>query len=115
MDLKAAIQDINDKILNGKALEAFETYYADDIVMQENEEAPWEGKDFNRKREEAFFANITEFRHAEVLSFAVGDDVTMVEWHMDYTHKEWGDMNYKQVAVQRWKDGKIVHERFYHK
>ena len=34
------ISDLNDLVLQGKALEAFETYYDDDVVMQENENAP---------------------------------------------------------------------------
>ncbi len=38
----------------------------------------------------------------------------MVEWFMDYTHKEWGDKKGLQVAVQHWKDGKIVNEKFYY-
>jgi len=38
----------------------------------------------------------------------------MVEWHFDYTHKDWGIRNYTQVAVQDWKDGKIVKEKFYY-
>ena len=36
-----------------------------------------------------------------------------MEWHFDYTHSDWGPVKYDQVAVQRWEDGKIVHERFY--
>jgi len=42
----------------------------------------------------------------------VGDNVTMVQWKNDYTHKEWGERRYTQVAVQEWKDGKIVREQF---
>ncbi len=38
----------------------------------------------------------------------------MVEWFMDYSHKEYGDVKMDQVAVQNWKDGKIVKEVFYH-
>lgn len=113
MDLKARVNELNRMILEGNAMEAYEKFYHEDIVMQEGAEKPFEGKDFNRKREEEFFANITEFRGAEVHAVAVGDDVTMVEWSYDYTHKEWGDQKYNQVAVQRWKDGQIVHERFY--
>jgi len=26
-----------------------------------------------------------------------------------------GAMSIKQVAVRRWKNGRVVHERFYHK
>jgi ketosteroid isomerase-like protein len=101
-------------ILEGRALEAFEKYYAEDVVMQENELPPTIGKAANREREKEFFSNLVELRGADVKAVAVGDDVTMVEWFFDYTHKEWGRRTYHQVAVQRWKDGKIVHERFYY-
>ncbi len=102
-------------ILQGKALEAFDQYYHTDVVMQENDLDPVVGKEANRKREEEFFGAITEFRGAKVLKVTVGEDnVTMVEWHMDYTHKDWGVRNYTQVAVQQWKDGKIINERFYY-
>ncbi len=114
MDLKALITDVNNLVLQGKAMDAFEKYYADDIIMRENDNPPTKGKDANRQRELEFFGNVTEFRGAEVKSVAVGDNVTMVEWHFDYTHKEWGDRNYHQVAVQNWKDGKIVSETFYY-
>jgi len=40
--------------------------------------------------------------------------VAFIEWFMDFTHSAWGDLVQEQVAVQRWKDGQIVHERFYH-
>ena len=114
MSLKTLVEDLNSMILKGQILEAFEKYYAEDIVMQENEQLPTVGKDVNREREKQFLANLVEFRGAEVKAVAVGDNVTMVEWFYDYTHKEWGKIFHHQVAVQRWKDGKIVHERFYY-
>lgn len=112
-DLRAAIDDLNQMVLQGQAMEAFEKYYAEDCVMQEDNMEPVRGKAANREREIDFFGKVTEFRGAEVLSVAVGDGVTMVEWHFDYTHAEWGDMDYDQVAVQRWRDGEIVSERYY--
>lgn len=112
-DLKAKIEKMNSMILGGQIMEAFEEFYHDDVVMLEKTMVLAEGKDANRKREQEFLANLTEFRGAEVKAVAVGDDITMVEWHFDYTHKEWGVMNYDQVAVQRWKDGKIIREQFY--
>ncbi len=114
MNLKESVAELNSLILDGRALEAFEKYYAEDVVMQENELPPTVGKDANRKRENEFFSNLVEFRGAEVKAVAVGDGVTMVEWYFDYTHKEWGKRTYHQVAVQRWEDGKIIHERFYY-
>jgi len=114
MDLKAKIDDLNNLILSGKAMDAFEKYYHNDVVMQENSAEPCVGKDANRQREIEFFGSITEFRGASVNAVAVGEDVTMVEWSYDYTHKDWGVRNYTQIAVQRWKDGQIISERFFY-
>ena len=108
------ITDLNDMILQGKALEAFDKYYHDDISMQENNDPPFVGKALNRQREEEFFGAITEFRGAKPLKVSVGEDVSMVEWHFDYTHKDWGVRNFTQVAVQEWQDGKIIKEKFYY-
>lgn len=109
------ISQVNDLILQGKALEAFDKYYHEDVVMQENETPEIKGKKANRKREEEFFNSITEFRGAKVLRVAIGEDnTTMVEWHMDYTHKEWGVKDVKQVAIQQWQDGLIINEKFYY-
>ena len=114
MDLRRLVDNLNSMIIDGRATEAFEKYYDEDVVMQENELPPTIGKDANRDREKEFFSNVVEFRSADVKAVAIGDGVTMVEWFFDYTHKDWGRRAYHQVAVQRWKDGKIVHERFYY-
>lgn len=112
--LLAKIDDLNDLVLQGKALEAFEKYYHDDVIMQENENIPTIGKEANLNREKEFFASITEFRGAKPLKITVGENVSMVQWHYDYTHKDWGIRNYTQVSVQEWKDGKIIKEQFFY-
>jgi ketosteroid isomerase-like protein len=42
--LKPAVEDLIAKVVGGKALEAFDRYYADDVTMQENEQPPRVGK-----------------------------------------------------------------------
>jgi hypothetical protein len=108
------IDDLNDLILQGRALEAFEKYYHEDVTMQENENTPTIGKEANRQREKEFFAAITEFRSAKPIKVAIGEDISMVQWHYDYTHKDWGVRNYSQVSVQEWKDNKIIREQFFY-
>lgn len=112
--LSDKIHQLNDMFVQGKVLEAFEKFYADDVVMQENEQEPTVGKETNRQREKEFVSKVTEIREAKPLKVAIGVGVTMVEWHLDYTHEDWGVRNYKQVAVQEWIDGKIVKEKFYY-
>jgi ketosteroid isomerase-like protein len=106
---------LNTAILTGKALEAFEEYYADDVVMQENSDEPRVGKDANRTAEIEFFSSLAAFHDGKLLSSAVNGDITFGEWFMDITFKNGFRAQMSQVAVRRWKDGKIAHERFYYK
>jgi hypothetical protein len=112
--LLAKIDDLNDLVLQGKSLEAFEKYYHDEVIMQENESTPTIGKEANLQREKEFYASITEFRTARPLKITVGEGISMVQWHYDYTHKDWGVRNYSQVSVQEWQDGKIIKEQFFY-
>lgn len=105
---------LDDAVLAGKALHAFDELYADDVVMQENSDAPFVGKELNRKREIEFFSSIAELHSASVKSSGAGDDVSFAEWEMDVTFKNGYRMKLDQVAVRRWENSKIVHERFYY-
>ena len=44
----------------------------------------------------------------------VGDDVTFYECAVDFIATSGQPVHMEQVVVARWKDGKIVHERFYY-
>ena len=110
--IEALDADLNQAILEGRGLEAFEQFYAEDVIMQENDAEPTVGKSANRIREQEFFDAITEFRGAEVLSTGSGDGVTFSHWHYDSTHRDWGVRDYRQVAVRTWKNGQVVREVF---
>ena len=112
--VKEKLNHLNQLILEGKAIEGFDLYYDDNVIMQENESAPTVGKDANRLREIDFFTNITEFRGASVTEIAADETVSFAKLHFDYTHKDWGVRKYTQVSVQHWKDGKIVKEQFFY-
>ena len=116
MDLETREQRLNEMVLEGKALEAFEEFYGEDVVMVDGPEQSWAGKDVNRAREEDFFSKVTELRAIDVEVMAVDpeDRVTFSIWHFDYTHEEWGDVKYDQVAVREWDEsGQITRERFF--
>ena len=113
-NIKELIEDLVKMVNEGKILEAFEKYYADNVTMQENEGTPRVGKDANREYEKAFVEGIVEFHSAKTLGIATGDNYSTVESFMDITHKAWGRSARSQVAVQRWENGKIVSEKFYY-
>ena len=113
-NIAAFDQDLNEQILSGNALEAFEKYYADDVVMQENSDAPFLGKALNRKREEEFFGSIGEFHGAKLLASAAEGDKSFGQWWMDVTMKNGARVTLNQVAVRTWKNGQIAEERFFY-
>jgi hypothetical protein len=114
MSIRAKEDDLNQKILGGKALDAFEEYYADDVVMKEGNEDRFEGKNTNRDREKDFFSSVERLNALELRSVAYGDGVTVSEWHYDFVHTDWGHQKFDQVAVRRWNDnGLVAEEQFY--
>lgn len=113
-ELQPLVQDLNNMILEGKIIDAFKKYYAPNIKMQDNDYPVREGFEENLSYEHAFVNGLTEFRGAKVLNTLISDGMAVVEWWFDYTHKDYGVRNYRQLAVQRWKDGKIVEEKFYY-
>jgi len=114
-DTAALDRKLNQAILAGDILNAFEDFYADDVVMHENDSQPFTGKSVNRKREEDFVNSVQEFHEARLLGEAVNGDTSYSEWEYDLTFKSGIRMKLQQVAARRWKNGQVSHERFYYK
>lgn len=107
-------QALNQQVLGGDIMGAFEKYYAEDVVMQENSAEPIVGKSANREREQQFVNSIAEFHSASIPASAVNGDTSFSEWEMDVTFQGGFRVKMAQVAVRTWKDGQVVRERFYY-
>ena len=110
------INDIYNHIGQGTAMDAFEKYYADDVVMVLEDGTEVEGKDTNRERENEFFGSVEEFHGIEVSGVSSNEDegFTSVESAMTVTFKGADEaVTLEQVAVQDWDGDKITRERFY--
>jgi len=107
-------QELNQLVLQGQILPAFDRFYADHVVMQENNSPPSVGKATNRAREQQFVDSIAQFHHAALLGSATSGDRSFSEWVMDVTFKSGIRVRLEQVAVRKWEHGQIVHERFYY-
>ena len=95
----------------GDAIAAMDEFYADDVEMRENLNPPMVGKAANLARERAFFAGITlhDNRAAAVL---VDGDRAAINWILDFTGGDGVRYSMDQVALQEWRDGKVIRERF---
>jgi hypothetical protein len=112
---RASLLALVEGITTGKLLDAFDRYYHDDVVMQENaEEDPKRiGKAANRAAEEYFVQN-AEFHGVKLGAVIVDGDHSAYEMWMDFSMGG-NRITHTQVAVQTWKDGRIVKEVFYYK
>ena len=72
-DLRTQVDQLNQLVLEGKILDAFEKFYDDSVVMQDNDYPVRVGKDVNRQYEEAFVNGLTEFRGAKVLNTVISE------------------------------------------
>lgn len=113
MSIRDDVQAVIDGIRKGEILETFDRWYADDVVMSENGEDERVGKMPNRAYEEAFVKGVT-FHGASVGEVLVDGDRSAVEWTFDLTPKGGSRVQQRQVALQVWRDGRIVRETFYH-
>lgn len=110
------ITDVYKHVAKGAALDAFEKYYAEDVVMVLEDGSKVKGKNANRDRENEFFGSVEEFHGIEVSGISSNEETgfTSVESTMTVTFKGAdGPMDIEQVAVQDWEDEKIKRERFY--
>ncbi len=109
-------QNLHAMMGQGQMMEAFEKYYADNVVMVEATGDVFEGKDANRKRGQEFMASIQAMHGGGVgaISSNEAEGITMSESWIDATFEGRGRMKMEEVSVKKWEGDQIVHERFYY-
>ena len=116
MNLEENVSGYFELLSKGQMMDAFEKYYSEDIVMQENNEDPRVGKEANRKFELEYLSSIEEMHGAEIKNVAINPEsgTVFIQAFMDATFKEYGRVQMEEVQVQTWKDGQIVNEKFFY-
>jgi len=114
INLQQRLNDLFGYVRQGKIIEAMNEFYDKDIVMQDNANPPTKGLAANIEREKQFMSGVKEWKGFNVTASAVGDDVTFYECALDFIATSGQPVHMEQVVVAKWRNGKIVHERFYY-
>ena len=114
VNLQQRLNDLFGYIRQGKIIEAITEFYDKDVKMQENANPPTIGQAANIEREKQFMSGVKEWKGFNVTASAVGDNVTFYECNLDFIATNDQSVHMEQVVVAKWKNGKIVHERFYY-
>ena len=115
-DFKTAVGDFQSLISAGKTLEAIEQYYAGDVQVQENSDAPRVGKALALTHEKGNIERVKSFKITIKSSvFDENQGLVLGEMLLDFETLKGDKKHMEEAFVQHWKDGKIVFERFYYK
>lgn len=120
MSIKGHVEKTLDGIRNGTIIETMKQLYDENVVMQENTGEPTVGLAANLEREQQFIDSVKEWTGFDVQAIATdGDDgsvtgMAFVQYSFSFVGQDDQPVTYAQVAVQQWKDGKIVKEQFFH-
>jgi hypothetical protein len=113
-NLQQRLSELLNYVRQGKIIEAMNEFYDKDTVMQDNANPPTKGLAANIEREKQFLNGVKEWKGFNVKASGVSDDTTLYECTMDFIATNGQPVHMEQVSVAKWKNGKIVHERFYY-
>ena len=112
--IEANVKELIALVESGKTLDAFDKFYHEDLVMQENHGEERIGKAVNRKFEEDFLAGIQNVRDYRSTGYMAGSGVASIRWKVDMDHAAWGSVDFTEITLQEWRDGQIVRESFHY-
>jgi ketosteroid isomerase-like protein len=114
VNLEERLNDLHRYIREGCILDAMNEFYDQTVTMQDNAALPTIGLNANIEREKQFLKSVKEWKGSEFKAMGVGNDVTFYEAVIDWIATDGTPVHREQIAVARWKEGKIVQERFYY-
>ncbi len=115
MTLHEKAQRLCQMVTEGKSMEAFEELYHEDVVVVEANGDTRTGKSAQREAIQEWYKNVQEMHGSGFGAITANEEqgTTSIESWFDTTTAQ-GRMKLEEVGVQKWKDGQIIHERFYY-
>lgn len=115
MSLLETVYEFN-KLASQDMVAAIDTYYADDIELIEATGEVVHGAAAQKERTEKWQSSISEIHGGVVHAVCVNEETghAMIESWIEATFHDMGRMKMEEVAVQTWKDGRVIRERFYY-
>jgi hypothetical protein len=115
-ELKEKVNALTQLILSGDTIKAMETFYSNDIEMQENEDVPRKGRSVCIDTE---LDNLQKLKSltCNLINQAIDEEKNIVfsEWNYLITNKDNSKFILTEVSVQHWLDGQVAKEKFYYK
>jgi hypothetical protein len=99
---------------SGHFVEAIERFYAQDACMQENLLPPRQGIAALLSAERKTLSSVRSARTVPGTTFLVDRDRVAINWIFEFVGLDGEVRRLDELAWQRWRGDRIVHERFYY-
>lgn len=103
---------LNEMTRQGNILDALDKFYDENCTFQEGSQPARKGRGAQHAHLSGFLKTLKAFNGAKLHAQAIGDGATISEWTFDMTGPD-GPIQWNEVLSRRWRDGKVVSERFY--
>lgn len=123
MDLRQRVQELLAFLsTNPTPEQVYGTFYAEDVVVQENLQPPRVGRSLSIERQQRMNANVKELHEFKIGAVLVDgfteaqplDGKSVIEANIELSTQDGYRIRIEELAMQTWKDGLIVHERFFY-
>ena len=100
---------------SGDNEECWNDFYTQDILRRITGLEPLVGRDACRQQVQHFIDGLKGTPKTKLTAIAFDDEnqVSIVEFQHDFSHKEWGEISQMQTHIQRWREGRIYEENIY--
>ena len=116
MNLSEKVRELSQLIIKGETVKGMELYYAEAVIMQENEDEPRKGKSDCIEHEKGMLKK-TRSNSARLLNQAIDalNGIVFSEWEYNFISHTGTNLKLTEVSIQQWIHGLIVKEKFYYK
>ncbi|MDL1948260.1 ester cyclase [Acidobacteria bacterium ACD] len=111
---RSRIDSLIEYTLDNRLIEALNEFYHPDVVMQENCQPPRVGLAASLERQRAAQAMTAEIHEVKAAIVLHDGDNAAIEWHAEWTMVGGARFRIEEIALQRWRGNRIIHERFFY-
>lgn len=110
--IAAQLDELIAMVAAGQPLEAFESFYHDDIEKTDLDGITRRGKAINQQAGVELLSKVKEMRDFTPVGKIIKENQSFLVWSVDYDHVDNGPIKATEVAIQDWQDGEIIRELY---
>lgn len=111
-EISSKLDELIKLVSAGNPMEAFEKFYHPDLEKADLDGVVHKGKATNERIGYELLSKVKSVRDFSAIGKIIKGDRSFLVWSLDFDHADNGRIAVTQVAIQDWKDGLIIRERF---